>query len=246
MAGTVIESDVLRIKAQLLEIEKQQIQLEIRKTASLESLEILTAKDLSASSNVNIPVVNQVMEPNYDKLPKIQLMELQKQQLMASEKLASTSLMPKLAAFGTGGIAQPNPYNFFNTEFGTYYMVGVRLHWNLLDWGATSRTKTGIALQREIVDTEADQLKQQVQVSLAQKQAEIYQLEEALKTDNQLSELRASIRQSAANQLDNGTITPADFLETVMDEQRALLSKEVNEVRLSKTWVEYLIESGNF
>ncbi len=245
-AGSVLQSDVLRVKAQLLEIEKQQTQLKLQERATLKSLGILTGKNLERVAEVEIPKAEKSIETHYENLPKIRLMELQKQQLYASEKLASTSLIPKLSAFGTGGIAQPNPYNFFDTDFGTYYMVGVRLHWNLLDWGNTSRTKSGIALQRNIVDTEANQLKQNVQIALADKQSEIYQLEAAAEKDREIAELRESIRKTASKQLDEGTITPADFLETVMDEQRALLSKQLNELKLSKTWVEYLIESGNF
>lgn len=244
--GSILESEVLKVKAQILELEKQESELESSKTAALKSLSLLTGQDLSGIKDVEVPAVQENLTPNYEQLPEMQLIELQQKQLIASEKLASTNLVPRLSAFGTGGIAQPNPYNFFDTEFGTYYMVGVRLHWNLLDWGDSKRSKSTLSLQRQMLNAEAEQLKQNTQVKLNDKQAEIARLEEAAERDGKIAEMRASIRNTASKQLDEGTITPADFLDTVMDEQRAQLSKELNELRLSKAWVEYLMDSGNY
>ena len=244
--GAILESDFLRVKAQLYELQKQQSQVEYQKQASLKSLSILTGKELSASVKVEIPKDFQASPPQLDQLPQLQQIDLQKRRIDASQKVASTALIPRLSAFGTGGVAQPNPYNFFNTEFGTYYMVGAKLQWNVFDWNTTRRTNASLGLRKEMLETEAEQFKRNQQIKMADQQANINQLEETLEKDKEIAEMRAKIRETASSQLDQGSLTSADYLETVMDEQRALLTRELNAIKLTKARVEYAIESGNF
>lgn len=245
-AGTILESDLLRVKARLYELQKQQNQVEYQKQASLESLSLLTGKEISVNTVFEIPENYQLSQPQLDQLPQLQQIDLQKQKLEASQKIASTALVPRLSAFGTGGVAQPNPYNFFNTDFGTYYMVGAKLQWNVFDWNTTRRTNASLGLRKEMLETEAEQFRRNQQVKLADRQAEITQLEESVEKDQEIAEMRSKIRQAASSQMDQGALTSADYLETVMDEQKALLTRQLNAIKLAKTRVEYAIESGNF
>ena len=245
-AGTILESDLLRVKARLYELQKQQSQVEYQKKSSVESLSLITGKDISVNTVFEIPGNYELSQPQLDQLPQLQQIDLQKQKLEASQKIASTALVPRLSAFGTGGVAQPNPYNFFNTEFGTYYMVGAKLQWNVFDWNTTRRTKASLGLRKEMLETEAEKFRRNQQVKLADRQAEITQLEESVEKDQAIAEMRARIREAASYQLDLGTLTSADYLETVMDEQKALLTRQLNAVKLVKARVEYAIESGNF
>ncbi|HAD97546.1 MAG TPA: hypothetical protein DCG19_09075 [Cryomorphaceae bacterium] len=245
-AGTLLESEMLRVKAQLYELQKQQSQVEYQKQASLKSLGILTGKELGTAARVEIPELGDMQAPKLDQLPQLQQISLQKQRIEASQKVASTALIPRLSAFGTGGVAQPNPYNFFNTEFGVYYMVGAKIQWNVFDWNTTRRTNANLGLRKEMLEAEAEQLRRSQQIKLADHQANINQLEETVEKDEEIAEMRAKIRQTASSQLDQGALTSADYLETVMDEQKALLTKELNAIRLTKAREEYAIESGNF
>ncbi len=244
--GAILESDLLRVKAQLYELQKQQSQVEFQKQASLKSLSLLTGKEISANASVEIPDFNEPSQPKLDQLPQLQQINLQKHRVEASQKVASTALIPRLSAFGTGGIAQPNPYNFFDTEFGTYYMVGARLQWNVFDWSATRRTNASLGLRKEMLETEAEMFRRNQQIKLADQKASINQLEETVEKDREIAEMRAKIRQTASSQLDQGVLTSAYYLETVMDEQRAFLTRELNAIKLAKARVEYAIEAGIF
>lgn len=244
--GAILESDLLRVKAQLYELQKQQSQVEFQKRASIKSLSLLTGKELNENTIVEIPQDFELAQPKLDQLPQLKQIDLQKQKIEASQKVASTALVPRLSAFGTGGVAQPNPYNFFNTDFGTYYMVGAKLQWNVFDWNTTRRTNASLGLRKEMLDTEAEQFRRNQQIKLADQQANINQLQETVQKDEEIADMRAKIRQTASSQLDQGALTSADYLETVMDEQRALLTRELNAIKLMKARVEYAIEAGNF
>lgn len=244
--GAILESDLLRVKAQLYELQKQQSQVAYQKQASLQSLSLLTGKELGVTTGVVIPTDFETSLPKLEQLPQLQQIDLQKQRIEASQKIASTSLIPRLSAFGTGGVAQPNPYNFFDTEFGTYYMVGARLQWNVFDWNTARRTNASLGLRKQMLETEAEQFRRNQQIKLADQQGNINLLQETVEKDEEIAEMRAKIRQTASSQLDQGALTSADYLEAVMDEQRALLTRELNAIKLTKARMEYAIEGGNF
>lgn len=245
-AGTMLESDLLRVKAQLYEIQKQSSAVKHQRQAALRAMEVLTGKELEQVEGVQLPQTELQLEPAWDSLPQIRLMELQKEKLSASQKLASTRLAPRVSAMATGGVGQPNPYNFFDKDFSTYYLLGAKLQWNVFDWGNSSRTRSSLELNRQMLDTEEEQLKQQVQLKLEELRAEILQLEKSLEKDREIAEMRKSIRKTASSQLDEGTLTPADYLETLIEEQQALQNLQIDELRLTKTKIEYAIEAGNF
>ena len=125
-------------------------------------------------------------------------------------------------------------------------MVGAKIQWNVFAWNTTRRTNANLGLRKEMLEAEAEQLRRSQQIKLADHQANINQLEETVEKDEEIAEMRAKIRQTASSQLDQGALTSADYLETVMDEQKALLTKELNAIRLTKAREEYAIESGNF
>ncbi len=244
-AGAILESDLLRVKAQQYELQKQLSEVALQKKAAMNSLELLTGQSFKGVAGVEIN--NRVITtPAFEKLASIKLIALQKEKLSASQEVVSKNLVPRLSAMATGGVGQPNPYNFFNTDFEGYYMLGARLQWNVFDWNNTKRTKGSLELKKEMLDTEADQLKRNTQLRLEGKIALMEQLEMAVAKDAEIAEMREKIRKTVSSQLDQGTITSADFLEALRDEQQALLSRELNSLLLAKAQVEYLIESGNF
>jgi hypothetical protein len=80
---------------------------------------------------------------------------------------------------------------------------------------------------------------------LTQQQAEIDKLQQLVATDREIILLREKVKQAAQAQLDNGVITPNDFLAEVNAEDQARRQLITHQLQLLQAQINYQIISGN-
>jgi len=66
----------------------------------------------------------------------------------------------------------------------------------------------------------------------------------ALERDEEILTMKSQIRKNASTQLDQGVITPAEYLDEVLAEQVAELNKSVNEISLYQNQIILQFETG--
>src|SRR5690606_3780592 len=110
------------------------------------------------------------------------LFEQQKEQVEHSTELLSKSKLPNISAFGQGGYGNPG-LNMLNNEFDTFYMVGLRLNWNVLDWNKTNVEQQSLQINKEIIDTQKETFEVNNNMELVNLQSEIDKLGEQIQYD---------------------------------------------------------------
>jgi outer membrane protein TolC len=242
--GAILASNADIIKAEIIDIEQKISETEIGTMALLESLNELTGFNLITETTLIVP--NPEININTFKNNRLEysLMTLQQTRLTAMKESVATKRMPHLSAFGQAGYGRPG-YDMLNDQFDDFYMVGLRLNWNIWDWNHTRNEKKILDIQNDIVSTNMETFDKNLRVELQSKIAEVRKYEEMIKRDNEIIKLRNKIVKAYSSQLDNGVITSTEYLTQVNEEAKATLNLKTHKIQLINAKLDYIAALGN-
>ncbi len=241
--GVTTMSDIDVLTSEMIKLQQQLGENEIRKASLLKILSDITGIEIDPSAVLISPVI---MEKQSDELsrPELQLFELRKEQLSAGMKLAGSKRLPKAFGFATLGYGNPPGNNFFRNEFASYYILGAGIKWNIIDWDKTKNEKQVISIQQNIMENRKTDLSDNLRRLLESKKADISNLRTLLESDLILIAIKKRITSAAESQYSNGTITATEYLNELNSEKEALVNYEIHKINLVMAQIEYLNISG--
>jgi hypothetical protein len=116
--------------------------------------------------------------------------------------------------------------------FDPYYLVGLGVSWNVLDWKLTERNRKILEVQKEMVGSQKANFDQNLSIALFKADEAIKKAEQLLKLDEELVGMRTKIAKSSASQLENGAITSADYIIDLNAATQASVSQKSHRVQL--------------
>ncbi len=234
----VVESSTLDVLlAESLNIDQNILETEAGYLISLKVLSILTGKTINEQVILK-PTSTQLIQKNILKRPELLLFESQSNQLDVRSDFLDKQRKPKFFGFGQGGIGRPG-LNMLNNDFSPYYLVGVGLSWNALDWKKTNREKQIIELQKTMIQSQQETFEQNISMLLEQQLESINKFEKLIQSDLKMISLREKIAQSSASKLKNGTINSADYIADLNSETIAKLKLETHKIQLQEAITKY-------
>ena len=243
--GLILESNLFNLEKQILTLEQDIIGVK----SDLEAMSVMLSdwigQEVTDDTKLILPKVPKTSQPLTLNRPEIGLFESQKDLLDAQYVMTNIGHTPKIWAFAQGGIGQPNPMNFFETEPSAYYMFGIQLNWDIYDWGNISRKKQVYRMQKEIVDTKQQDFERNLTIALTKNYKEIDKLEEIIRKDEEIIELQDKIVQTAFAELQNGVITSTEYLTELNTLIQSKIKKTQHELSLSNTYVTIYTSTGN-
>lgn len=198
-----IESELLLIEQQLIEVKKNEIVL-------IETLSALVGKDLTSETEFSRPIITTDFSSNMER-PELEFFKLKKQEIESSEQLLSKENSPKLLGFADAGYGNPG-LNMLDNSFQAFYVVGLKLNWNVFDWNSNKKQRKSLLINQEIVDSETETFTLNTNIELNEQQKEISKISEFIATDQEIIELRKDILNAAESQLRNGLITASAYI----------------------------------
>ena len=222
------ESDQLHAEAIKLRNLKEEIQGAHQ--SALDVLVLLTGKDqLSPLTNVSIlPDSTINISANF-----LAQLDLQKNLISQNLSLEQKNIVPKLAAFAQTGYGKPG-LNFLKNEFAPYYLVGLKLTWQLSAFYTYQNQQQLSKFAKKKTDVRKQDILQKKQMRYQQLLRDWQRLEKSGPKDAELVELRKRILATSEVQLANGTITASTYLTRLNDVTEASLTKEINEIKMNK------------
>lgn len=227
--GTALKSSGDVLRAEMLKNNQRIIELKAMKKAYALMLGLFTGTTI----NVNTVLVQpQSPLPETDiKRPELALYERQEKLYDAQYKLINSKNLPKLGLFLQGGMGRP-ALNMLSNKFEPYYLGGVRLNWSLSGFYTARKEKFILDIKKKTTGLQKETFLFNTNLSLQQQQSEAGKWKDLLETDNEMVRLRASVKNAAAAQLENGVITSSDFIREVNAEDQALQNKMLHEIQL--------------
>lgn len=233
------------LQAELLKVEQEISDAEMRRKAAVKMLSDLIEKPLDENVMLSVPEPNVAAYTNSTGArPEQRLFQLQKTQIEALKNVSDAQTMPKVNLFGQGGYGRPG-LNFLDNNFKEYYTVGISFIWSPLDWGMDDNEKQIYTVNQELVDVQKENFERNLKVTLDNYISEIQRLEELIKLDRGIIEARERTTEIAASQVQNGTLTPTNYITELNAETQARLLLVTHRLQLAQAKINYLTAKGN-
>ena len=238
--GAILPASEQVLEAELLKLEQALTENSFQRIKEIQNLSSLTTTTIAENAVLERPIT--AFKANGTR-PEIKFFDLQQDQIEASKNIIAKSNSPKLNAFGQAGYGNPG-LNMLNNSFEDFYIVGLKLNWNVLDWNKSKTDKQALDIAKEVVATEKETFETNNQMQLNELQSEISKIEIIIKTDSQIIHLREKVVQSSDSQLQNGVITSSDYITELNQLFDAKTNQKVHQTQLELAKINYQTIKG--
>jgi outer membrane protein TolC len=237
--GTALRSSLDELKAELLNVEQTGTQLTAVKKGYMQMLSLF----------INQPVTSLVKPaavniPTDIKRPELSLYAHQQQSFEIQEKQLKSNYLPKISAFVQGGYGRPT-YNIIDNSFGVFGMGGLRFSWSLNSLYTLHNNRQTLRLNRQDLDVQKETFLFNTRLTLTQQQINAQQYNDLISQDQEIIDLRTSVKKAAVAQLENGVITSHDYISQVNAENQARQNLALHEIQLLQIQYNSKNTSGN-
>ena len=230
-SNVLLASDRDLLMAELVQLKQRITEVEFGRKASISGLSQLLGIEISPETKFIQPQAELIASTDLSMRPDVRLMDYQMNLLEAQKGMIKSSYLPKIGVFADGGFGYPG-YNIFKDEVSPMAKVGLSLQWHIFDWNKGSTQRQTIDLSQKIIRLKQDRLKTQVGVQRETQQSQIEKARQLMVNDQELVDLYTSISAAYSAQLENGTITSADYIQQLNKEQEARTNLELHKLQL--------------
>lgn len=240
--GMLNPSELDQLDAERLKMEQQLYELESGRIQAMSALSELTGMTFSSDITLEMPAFkSQTTNESYR--PEQILFNQQSELLNASLEMTAKKRMPTVGAFVNAGYGRPG-YNMFSDSFHGYYMVGAQAQWKIWDWKQTRREKEQLNQQKEIINDNRDAFNTNLTIAKTQNQVQTETLDKLMVKDEEIIKLQERITNRAASQLENGTITSAEYIRQLNADKQARINRKVHQIQKNQLQADYLFTIG--
>lgn len=230
--GIAMQSDADMIEANLLELGQTLTQAISAEKGYRDMLTIFTGIDMSSEillmPSANIPLD---LTP---RRPELTLFSAQMSLNSAQKKLATVSLMPKIGLFAQTYYGYPG-IDYFRAmterSLSLNALAGVKVSWNIYSFYTKNSTVKKLDISNAEIETDRNTFLFNNQLQTSSQLEHIRGLEETMKNDARIVELRGNVRKVAESQLSNGVIDATALITKINDETQARLAAAYHSIQ---------------
>jgi outer membrane protein TolC len=229
--GVANAADVDALRVEILNVRQRQTELKAADKAYRAMLSAMTGTKIDESTDLIMPTL---VRPETDKSlnrPELNLFDAQLKLLDTQTSLEQTAIMPKFGLFLQGGYGRPG-LNMLSDGFSPYYIGGLRFSWNIGSFYTRKNNLGNIQTNKDMVQVARETFVFNNALKMGQQSVEIEKMQELLRTDDQIIQLRGNIKNACSAKVDNGVSTVTDLLREINAESLAKQQKALHEVQL--------------
>jgi outer membrane protein TolC len=226
--GMVKPSELDRIESELISTSQQIIEIELSQQKLEDRLKILAG--LPVGSRIVLKP-EELIAGDSLKRPELKLFDANREYLEQAKSVQDKRYIPRLFAYGQAGYSYPG-LNMFENQPAGFYMVGVKMSWNIFDWNMAKKEKQLINISADQVNIQEKDFMRNLQSETNNLENELLKLDEIIAADENIIVFKEKVTKASASALDNGTITSADYLADLNAELGARI--EFEQHKLSK------------
>jgi outer membrane protein TolC len=132
-----------------------------------------------------------------------------------------------------------------NNSFEAFYVTGIRLNWTLFDWNKTKKEKEVLEISKQLIASEKETFQLNLNRQLQETDFEIQKINQQLKSDEEIIDLRQKIVKSSEAQMKNGVITTSEYLNEIDKLFESKNNQKSHQIQLQLTQANYQIIKGN-
>lgn len=231
--GLALESDLYKMKAEIISNNQTKSKIETTRDAYIKVLSLMLGEQIPPKAVFEKPSIDMLALQNENNRPELTLFDAQESALGAKEEMVNAAIMPRFKLFAQGLYGYPS-LNMFDDmmdyKWSTDYIVGIGFQWNLSSLYTRKNNLNTIKTNSQQIDIQRNRFLYNNRLEQIQKDAEIDQISSVMKDDDEMIRLRSYVRETSQAKYQNGTITLNELLSDITSESKALLDKSVHEI----------------
>lgn len=232
--GTATNADLDAVKAEYLNARQQQVELSSAKNSYVRMLEIFTGRQIEQP--LKRPEAT-VPDNISTQRPELSLFNAQTRQLNARSAQLDAAIRPRLSLFAQGYYGYPG-YNMFEDMFSHNWslngMIGMRLSWNISSLYTHKNEKRKLATAANEIENARDVFLFNNRLQTTQERMAVERYRRIMTDDDEIIQLRTSVRQAAEAKLSHGIIDVNGLLQEITRENTARTQQSVHEIEMLK------------
>ncbi len=228
--GVAMQADVDAIRIEQLKASQRKVLLVATRRAYIEMLSRLTGMELGTATEFVKPSAALPTSRAINR-PELAMFDAQAAAIEARNKRLNATITPRLGLFATGGYGKPG-LNMLSDKFEAYYVVGARLSWNIGGFYTRKNDRRQIATDIRRGEIQRDAFLLNTDIDIARRSTDIDRLREQLRYDDEIIELRGSVRRSSEAKMAGGTLSGSDLARDINAESTARQDKVLHEMEL--------------
>lgn len=231
--GVVTGGDVAAIKAEKMKTRQQRTQLTNSRRSFERVLNVFIGKD-EATQLTLVKPADQIVSTTSQR-PELLLLDKQWQLTQAQERLLRSSLMPRITAFAQGFYGYPGfdmMHDVMHRAASFNGLVGLKVQWSINPLYTYKNDKARLALQRSDIETQRETFLFNSRLKSAQESEMVSGYRKLMADDDEIIELRVTVRKAAESKLNHGIIDVNNLLQEIVKENQARIAKCQHELEM--------------
>lgn len=228
--GMAYRSDLDLVKVNILNCRQQSDALMADRASYVKMLGLLTGTDMSGKE-LSMPSDYAATDVNTVLRPELELYAAQLRQNEAETMKLNSRLSPQFDLTLQGGVGRPG-LNMLENSFAPMFIAGVKMQWSIDALYTRKNDKRKIEAARRNIENERETFLFNTSLDVSEQQTEVDKARLMLEKDEEIIELRTSIRSAGEEQYRNGTIRMTDLMDMIDDEHDARLARSVHHIQL--------------
>ncbi len=228
--GIANQSDVDAVRVEQVQAQQTEANLGSVREAYVRMLSTFIGREMESGETFVVPSMDTGLSMENHR-PELELYNAQRLLLDERERQINTDLVPHIGVFVEGAYGDPG-LNMFKTGFQPYYRVGASLTWNFGSFYTRSNNKKNIEVERQKIDTQRETFLLNTRLQSEQETGQIASLRKQLTQDDEIIDLRESIRSKSEMKVENGTETVNEMLRDINAVSNARLAKALHYLQL--------------
>lgn len=243
--GAAAECDYLAVKAERINSEQQGIELQSQRNTLAHMLSLFCGIDVN---EVVMPDVDEANLNAVNQRPELKLIETQLRLTDAQLQSINTQLRPRVSLFASGFYGYPG-YNMFEDmmthKWSLNGMLGAKVTWNMGAFYTRKNDMSKVSIRRDMAENNREVFLFNNRLEQTKSAEAITRYRQLLEKDNEIINLRTSVRKAAESKLNHGIIEVNDFIKEINAENYARVQHAIHRIELLKSMSELKYSLNN-
>jgi len=227
--GISLKTDLQEIDADIIQLKQQETELAMQFCQKVTQLSSFTRQKIDTTAVFDLPEPTIVLNRDYTNRPDYRLFGKQIQNTKWQLRQLNQELMPQLSFFANGYYGRPG---INAMDYSSHYsgVLGVSLKWNIASLYNNVHQKRMINSDKALIRNQQSQYELDMNRQIDNLRIDLIKNRKLINNDDLIVEIRSNVKDVAAVQLKNGSITLTDYLIKLNDESQALINKSIHKI----------------
>ncbi|MDR0659375.1 MAG: TolC family protein [Prevotellaceae bacterium] len=241
--GVAYRSDLDAIKVEILNSEQTRINLNAQRQAYIQMLSVMIKKDIPNYTTLSIPAEIPITNNNINR-PELRLYEQQRLLSDLQNTAITARYLPKVGLTGYAiGLTPGIKSGIDKTDH--LLIAGISLSWNIGGFYTKKNDRNIIRTNMLKIDNQQEIFLFNTGLELTQANNQIDRSRQLMLKDDEIVQLRESIKRSSEIKYENGACTMSDLLNDISAESMARQNKALHEMEYLMYLYSHKTISGN-